>query len=123
MFKANHDLAQEQALTFCIPYAKNMADVDSIILPDVLVQVTVSDEHSFNQSRVLSLGKTLCMPTKSALKFIYVVPESKYQDFKYQVPEGSRGKKLNRISPHIHQFVMYIPDELLPGSSKLFAHC
>jgi hypothetical protein len=85
---------------YLVPEKPNWNDIDSVLAPNIAFQMTISLRHPYDQSRVLKQFGEL-----ESIAFVYVVPETIYDDFQFQNPKNCLPN-----DSRIRQFVMCVPD-------------
>ncbi len=99
--------------TLIKPYSKTSPQVDMIIFTGKewwLLQVTVSDSHSFVPKHIKNLAdvlKDVNTGESYPWKFVFCVPESVYLNFKPQTPQTIKRTKMV-IDPHLDQYAWSI---------------
>jgi hypothetical protein len=102
-FSSNKDWVDKPNGTYLIPSQSNWNRIDSLFQPDFAFQMTLSLSHPYNQAEL-----TKQFPEREPLAFVYVVPLSKFNDFRFQKPSGINYR--NFLLKNVHQYVMGIPD-------------
>jgi hypothetical protein len=65
---------------YCRPLADTFPVLDALILPNVLLQMTVSDSHSVNEAKLAGILDALKIT--GTVELLFVVPPDKYNEFK-----------------------------------------
>ncbi|EFJ27623.1 hypothetical protein SELMODRAFT_411775 [Selaginella moellendorffii] len=104
---------------FVEPYASNQKSFDSLVTPDIILQVTTSDTHPVYWSKIHEVAQgldelhdelELMRPNK--YKLIFVVPESSFEGYTYQgfkKDDGSMYQRAVAGMDRVHQYVMTVP--------------
>ena len=64
---------------YCQPLVGNFPVIDAVILPNTLLQMTVSLQHDVNED---TLKKILAALSLKTAELVFVVPPDKFYDFK-----------------------------------------
>lgn len=90
-----------------VPVSPNFPDIDSFVPGQAAFQVTVSSTHPFQKTRLDALMKKL-----SIENLIYVIPKSKADEFKYQIPKTKKGANWKKPCK-IPQYSLFVDVEEL----------
>ena len=82
---ANKPKLEELNGIYHVPTASNFPDIDSFLFEDVVFQMTTNPHHPYSITRMEKLYRGWPKGDK-ALPFIYVVPEDRFDEFRYQQP-------------------------------------
>ncbi|EFJ27627.1 hypothetical protein SELMODRAFT_411787 [Selaginella moellendorffii] len=104
---------------FVEPYASNEKSFDSLVTPDVILQVTTSATHPVYWSKIHELVQgldelhdKLKLVRPKQYKLIYVVPKPSFQEYTYQGFKKDDGSIYQRDvagMDRVHQYVMTVP--------------
>jgi hypothetical protein len=131
VFKDKFSTEDEHKGVYQHPSDKNFPDIDSLVYPLAVFQVTVSLKHPFVQSRGsknISKEVKWKYPGSKHPAFIYVVPASVYDKFKYQHPlkvDGTRVKSHWNIQQYALKFDIddKFKDSVLKHLENLISPC
>lgn len=94
-----------QAGTYCRPRRRNVAAIDAAVQPDVLLQITVGQDHPVNCA---GLARAVAgMQQQDAIKLYFVVPPDRFRSFPAQAIMQGKGVQLLR--QRVKQFAVEIP--------------
>lgn len=91
--------------------SKSFPNIDAILVPGAnnkgfMASMTISSSHSFRQEKAVRLlQKSGC--DNSNMPFLFFVPESVFDNFKYQMPAGVKDRK-SQITLIIPQYVVKV---------------
>ncbi|RQM20153.1 hypothetical protein B5M09_013151 [Aphanomyces astaci] len=105
MFDNDNEVITAPNGVYLRPKNQHFQSVDAIVKPDILLQVTVAAKHPCKQKGLGNALKLLYHPL--APKLIFVVPPSRFADFKYQQYVPSPGKVTTNKCV-IEQFAMEV---------------
>lgn len=112
--------AETDKLLYIMPVSKNEKDVDAALFPGVFFQMTTSTTHPFTANYITkhaasgSTGTTRYSTSQhqEEIHFFYMIPESVFGEFEYQIPQTSAGKN-KQHSTKINQYAIKVKDSQL----------
>ena len=88
LFSSINKDGDDDSMKYLIPISKSERDVDGVVVPNVFIQMMTADKHPFTWNYV---DKHPAKDEKSPVYFLYLVPDSAYDSFAYQVPKTTAG--------------------------------
>jgi hypothetical protein len=92
-----------------IPEARNFAAVDAVILPDILLQCTVSYNHPI---KMKLLADWISVLPSGTMNLYFVVPADQFDNFPaqdYTTAKGRKAKRVPQIIKDVKQWVLCVP--------------
>ena len=82
--------------TYCRPLTGSFPVIDALILPGVLLQMTVSERHGVDESKLEAILDALAL--KSA-ELVFVVPPDKFNEFSaYKFKDAALAKRITQLA-------------------------
>ena len=91
---------------YCRPLADTFPVLDALILPNMLLQMTVSDSHSVNEAKLARILDALQI--SGTVELVFIVPTDKFDEFKmYNFKDPALNKRVVQKAVHLaFDFVM-----------------
>jgi hypothetical protein len=81
---------------YCRPLVGNFPVIDALILPNMLLQMTVSEKHGVDEANLERILLTLSLPSA---ELVFVVPPDKFDEFKaYKFKDATLGNRITQLA-------------------------
>src|SRR5947207_14909976 len=85
----------------------NFPNVDMILTPNSLFQITISPYHPVKQEPLQKILEKL--PAKEKISLYFVVPEENFDTFTFQNEQGKVSQKVPESVEMLEQWVLEVP--------------